>query len=96
MGGGGAIVGVTTVIADAGVGVETEDAGCFELFFNGVRSETCRNFKRYGNDGVRNKRNLDFLSLGMALSSRNNAAFLSFLDLSLVKGEEKSVGKRSR
>jgi hypothetical protein len=97
----GGFCGVTAV-ADAGVCIS---AGCsaafFELFFDGVKSETCRNFKRYGSDGVRNNRNLDFLSdVSMALSSRNKsfAFFLSsvcfsfsfFLSLSFTNGDEKS------
>lgn len=81
---------------DAGVGVKTENAGAFELFFDGVRSETCLNFKRYGRDGVRNSRIFDFLSLGMALSSRNSPAFLSFLGFSLVNGDEKSAFEEER
>lgn len=86
-----------TVEADDGVGVKQEDAGGFEFFFEGVRSDTGweRNFKRYGKDGVRNNRSLDFFSQGIALSSKNKSAFLSFfLDFSLVKGEENSVRKK--
>lgn len=76
---------------DIGVGVEIDAGGCFADFFDGVRSETCRNFKRYGKDGVRNNLSLDFLSVVMALSSRKSWAFLFFLVLSLVKGEARSV-----
>lgn len=84
-GGGGT---VTT----AGTGVVTVDAGGFEFFFEGVRSEIWRNFKRYGNDGVRNNRILDFFSHGIALSSKNKSSFdlFSFFPFALVKGEEKS------
>jgi hypothetical protein len=89
--GGGMTVVTTVDDAGDGIEVEIEHAGCLEFFLEGVRSETCLNFKRYGNDGVRNKRNLDFFSLGIALSSKNRSAFLSFLDFSLVNGEDISV-----
>lgn len=75
---------MVVAVNDAGIGVTTDDAGCFKLFFDGVR-------KRKGNDDVRNKLILDFFSLGIALSSRNKSAFLSFFDLSLGNGEAKSV-----
>lgn len=85
-----------TVAVHAGV---CKSAGCsafFDDFFDGVKSDTCRNLRRYGSDGVRNSRNLDFLSdVSMALSSRNSsfAFFLSSVVffLSLTNGDEKSV-----